>query len=92
MSIIACVGGGSNATGMFYPFIEDKAVRLIGVEAAGKGIDTDEHAATMTKGTEGVFQGSLQLSCCKMNTVRCCRPIRSQRVSIIRASDRSTRT
>src|SRR5690606_31516916 len=56
--IIACVGGGSNAAGMFYPFIEDEAVRLIGVEAAGKGIDTDEHAATMTKGSEGVFQGS----------------------------------
>jgi len=56
--VIACVGGGSNAAGMFYPFIEDEAVRLIGVEAAGKGIDTNEHAATMTKGTEGVFQGS----------------------------------
>lgn len=56
--IIACVGGGSNAAGMFYPFIEDEAVRLIGVEAAGKGVDTNEHAATMTKGTEGVFQGS----------------------------------
>jgi tryptophan synthase beta chain len=56
--IIACVGGGSNAAGIFYPFIEDAGVRLIGVEAAGKGIDTEEHAATMTKGSEGVFQGS----------------------------------
>lgn len=56
--VIACVGGGSNAAGMFYPFLEDTSVRLIGVEAAGKGIDTDEHAATMTKGSEGVFQGS----------------------------------
>ncbi len=56
--IIACVGGGSNAAGMFYPFIEESSVRLIGVEAAGKGIDTAEHAATMAKGTEGVFQGS----------------------------------
>jgi len=56
--VIACVGGGSNAAGMFYPFIEDEEVELIGVEAAGKGIDTHEHAATMTKGTEGVFQGS----------------------------------
>ncbi len=59
--VIACVGGGSNAAGMFYPFLEDTSVRLIGVEAAGKGIDTDEHAATMTKGRQGVFQGSYQL-------------------------------
>lgn len=55
---IAAVGGGSNAMGMFYPFIEDTDVRLIGVEAAGRGVDTKEHAATMTLGTPGVFQGS----------------------------------
>jgi tryptophan synthase beta chain len=58
-AILACVGGGSNAMGMFYPFVEDEGVRLIGVEAAGKGVDTPEHAATMTKGTHGVFQGSM---------------------------------
>jgi tryptophan synthase beta chain len=58
-AIMACVGGGSNAIGMFYPFLEDTQIRLIGVEASGKGIDTDEHAATMTKGSHGVFQGSL---------------------------------
>lgn len=57
--IIACVGGGSNAAGMFYPFVEDESVRLIGTEAAGRGIDTNEHAATMTMGSHGVFQGSL---------------------------------
>ncbi len=57
-AIVACVGGGSNAIGMFYPFVEDKTVRLIGVEAAGLGVDTEQHAATMTKGTQGVFQGS----------------------------------
>jgi tryptophan synthase beta chain len=57
-AILACVGGGSNAIGMFYPFLEDTSVRLIGVEAAGRGIDTGEHAATMTKGRPGVFQGS----------------------------------
>lgn len=57
--IVACVGGGSNAIGMFYPFINDESVKLMGVEAAGKGVDTEEHAATMTKGTHGVFQGSL---------------------------------
>jgi tryptophan synthase beta chain len=58
-TIIAAVGGGSNAIGIFYPFIGDKEVRLIGAEAAGKGIDTDKHAATMTKGSHGVFQGSM---------------------------------
>ncbi|MEY4479962.1 MAG: tryptophan synthase subunit beta [Bacillota bacterium] len=58
-AVIACVGGGSNAIGMFTAFVGDPTVKLIGVEAAGKGIDTDEHAATMTMGTHGVFQGSL---------------------------------
>jgi tryptophan synthase beta chain len=57
--VVAAVGGGSNAIGIFYPFVEDETVKLIGVEAAGKGVDTDEHAATMTKGRHGVFQGSL---------------------------------
>ncbi|MFR4286836.1 MAG: tryptophan synthase subunit beta [Enterococcus italicus] len=55
---LACVGGGSNAMGLFYPFIEDSDVRLIGVEAAGKGIDTDEHAASITKGSVGVLHGT----------------------------------
>lgn len=58
-AVIACVGGGSNAMGIFYPFVDDESVRLIGVEAAGRGVDTEEHAATMTKGSPGVFQGSL---------------------------------
>ena len=58
-AIVACVGGGSNAAGIFYPFAEDRAVRLIGAEAAGKGIDSGEHAATLSKGRPGVFQGSL---------------------------------
>ncbi|MDF2924398.1 MAG: trpB [Paenibacillaceae bacterium] len=57
--VIACVGGGSNAMGIFYPFIGDESVRLLGVEAAGKGVDTDKHAATMSRGSHGVFQGSL---------------------------------
>ncbi|ELK48850.1 tryptophan synthase subunit beta [Halobacillus sp. ACCC02827] len=56
--IYACVGGGSNAMGMFYPFLEDES-ELIGVEAAGKGVETPEHAATLTKGTPGVIHGSL---------------------------------
>lgn len=58
-AILACVGGGSNAIGMFYPFIQDKDVQLIGVEAAGEGVDTEKHAATLTKGTEGVLHGAL---------------------------------
>ncbi|WP_211745005.1 tryptophan synthase subunit beta [Paenibacillus sp. Marseille-Q4541] len=58
-SIVAPVGGGSNAIGMFYPFVEDEGVELIGCEAAGKGVDTEFHAATMSKGTQGVFQGSM---------------------------------
>jgi tryptophan synthase, beta subunit len=57
--VVAAVGGGSNAIGIFYPFIGDESVRLVGVEAAGRGIDTEEHAATMTMGSHGVFQGSM---------------------------------
>lgn len=57
--IIACIGGGSNAMGIFYPFKEDKDVKLIGVEAAGKGIDTDEHAASISKGSVGVIHGMM---------------------------------
>jgi tryptophan synthase beta chain len=55
--VVACVGGGSNAMGIFYPFIEDKSVKLVGVEAAGKGLDTDQHAATISKGNIGVIHG-----------------------------------
>ncbi len=58
-TVIACIGGGSNAIGMFYPFVNDTSVHLVGCEAAGKGVDTEFHAATMTKGTKGVFQGSM---------------------------------
>ena len=57
-SIIACVGGGSNAMGIFYPFIKMKDVELIGVEAAGKGIETGEHAAPLNDGTPGVLHGA----------------------------------
>lgn len=58
-SIVACVGGGSNAMGIFYPFIQDKDVELIGIEAAGLGVETDKHAATLAKGKKGVFHGML---------------------------------
>ncbi len=56
-ALFACVGGGSNAMGTFFPFLNDKGVRLIGAEAGGEGIDTDRHAASLTKGTTGVFHG-----------------------------------
>ena len=56
-AVLACVGGGSNAIGAFYHFIEDKDVRLFGCEAAGRGIHTGKHAATLTMGTEGIFHG-----------------------------------
>jgi len=62
-SVIACVGGGSNAIGTFYHFIEDEGVRLIGCEAAGKGIHTTQHAATIAKGTRGIFHGMKSLFC-----------------------------
>ncbi|GJL71280.1 MAG: tryptophan synthase beta chain [Nitrosomonas sp.] len=57
-ALIACVGGGSNAIGLFYPYINDENVRMIGVEAAGKGIETDQHAATLMKGRPGVLHGN----------------------------------
>ena len=62
-AVVACVGGGSNAMGMFYRFIEDEGVKLIGCEAAGKGVDTQLHAATMAKGTLGVFHGMKSYFC-----------------------------
>ncbi len=56
--VIACVGGGSNAIGIFYPFLDDRDVRLIGVEAAGRGLDSGEHAATLIAGRVGVLHGA----------------------------------
>ncbi len=56
--IVACVGGGSNAIGIFYPFLDDKEVKLIGVEAAGRGIKTGKHAAPLMAGTTGVLHGT----------------------------------
>jgi len=62
-AVIACVGGGSNAIGAFYEFIEDRSVRLIGCEAAGLGIDTPKNAATITNGTVGIFHGMKSYFC-----------------------------
>lgn len=55
--LVACMGGGSNAIGMFSPFYDDKSVKLVGVEPAGKGLDTPDHAATITKGKVGIIHG-----------------------------------
>lgn len=62
-AVMACVGGGSNAMGMFYNFIGDKDVRLIGCEAAGRGVNTGETAATIATGTLGIFHGMKSLFC-----------------------------
>jgi len=56
-AIVACVGGGSNAMGIFYPFLQDASVRLVGVEAAGHGLDSRQHSATLTKGVPGLLHG-----------------------------------
>lgn len=55
--LVACIGGGSNAIGLFHPFLNDENVKLVAVEAAGKGLDTHEHAASLTRGTPGVLHG-----------------------------------
>ncbi len=57
--LVACVGGGSNSIGLFYPFKDDAEVQMVGVEASGRGLDTAEHAATLTMGTKGVLHGAL---------------------------------
>lgn len=59
--LLACVGGGSNAIGLYYPFLNDDEVRMIGIEAAGLGADTDQTAATITRGRPGVLHGTLSL-------------------------------
>mgnify|MGYP001338791988 FL=1 len=56
--LLACVGGGSNAIGLFYPFLEDKEVNLVGIEAGGKGVNTDQHSATLVKGEIGILHGT----------------------------------
>ena len=57
-TLVACVGGGSNAIGLFHPFLDEESVRMIGVEAAGLGVDTDKHAASLTAGRPGILHGN----------------------------------
>ena len=87
--LIACVGGGSNAMGLFYPFRKDTAVALIGVEAAGKGLSTGQHAASIRAGRVGVLHGNKTFSS-RTNTVRSVMPTRSRLVWIIPVLARNT--
>ena len=57
-ALVACIGGGSNAIGLFHPFLDDESVEIFGVEAAGHGIDSGEHAASLTGGNPGVLHGN----------------------------------
>ncbi len=57
--LVACVGGGSNSLGLFYPFVEDETVRIVGVEAGGRGLATGQHGASLTAGSVGVLHGSM---------------------------------
>ena len=75
--VVACVGGGSNSAGMFYPFIADDSVELIGVEAGGRGASAGEHAATLSHGQPGVLHGSSAMSC-RTTTARRRTSIRSR--------------
>jgi tryptophan synthase beta chain len=88
-AVLACVGGGSNAIGAFYHFIEDKSVRLIGCEAAGRGVDTFETAATIATGRLGIFHG-MKSYFCQTNTARSRQCIPSRRGWTTLASARST--
>merc|ERR1712060_604106 len=57
-AVVACVGGGSNAIGMFHAFVPDKGVKIVGVEAGGDGMDTNRHSATLARGVPGVLHGT----------------------------------
>jgi tryptophan synthase beta chain len=83
--VIACVGGGSNAMGIFHPYIEHADVRLVGVEAAGSGIDTGMHAASLSAGRPGCCTATAP-TCCRTKTARSSRPTRSRPASTTRAS------
>lgn len=87
-TVIACIGGGSNAIGMFYPFVEDQNVQLIGVEAAGAGLTTDKHAAAIY-GAQKVYYTVLICIYCRMTTALYRRHIRFQQGLITQELDLS---
>ena len=77
-AVIACVGGGSNAMGIFYPYIPHEGTRLIGVEAAGQGLHTGKHAASRSRPARPVCCTATAPTCCRTTTARSPRPIRSR--------------
>jgi tryptophan synthase beta subunit len=86
-TLIASIGGGSNAMGLFHPFLDDTAVKMVGVEAAGHGVESGKHAASLTGGKPGVLHGN----CFRTRTARSPRRIRSRPASTIPASAPSIR-
>ncbi len=88
-ALVACVGGGSNAMGLFHPFLDDPGIDIIGVEAGGLGVETGKHAAALTGGRPGVLHGNRSYFF-RMRTVRSSMRIRSRPGSIIQASGPST--
>ena len=88
-ALVACVGGGSNAIGLFHPFLADREVAFYGVEAAGDGLDTGRHAAPLCAGRPGVLHGN-RTYLMKTATARSSAPTRSRPVSTTRASARNT--
>ncbi len=91
-AVVACVGGGSNAMGIFHAFVAEADVRLIGVEAGGRGLATGRHAAALSAGTVGRAARSEKATCCTTRTAKFCRPTACRRGWTIRASDPSTAT
>ena len=89
-TLVACIGGGSNAMGLFHPFLDDPSVRMIGVEAGGHGIETGLHAASLNGGQPGVLARQPHLPACRTRTARSTTRIRSRPGSIIPASAPST--
>ena len=87
--LIACVGGGSNAMGLFYDFIDEPGVALVGCEAAGHGVDTDKNAATIATGSLGIFHG-MKSYFCQDEYGRSLRSTPSPQGWIIRESGRNT--
>ena len=88
--VVACVGGGSNAIGMFTAFVGAPGVRLVGVEAGGRGMDLGEHCSSITQGQPGRAARRDVATCCRTPTGRSSRHTRSRRASTTRASGRST--
>ena len=88
-TLVACVGGGSNAIGLFHPFLDDESVSMVGVEAAGHGIESGKHAASLSAGRPGVLHGN-RTYLLQTSTARSSRPIRFPPVSTIPVSGRNT--